>query len=212
MPGVLTPRDRQLLETLTLRVRVISVAQAARTFWGNTAAPEENASRRISSLERAGYVARFVLVCHPELGLESPTVTWKPGEPPPDFAAASYRLKTRWSEKPKPTPVVIATEAAANWLGGYGGRRPRPSEASHDLHVAALYLRMLRDAPGRARAWQSEAQLLARVRHKGGRLPDAMIVGSKEKTVLEFGGAYSAAKLGAFHRYCAERGLPYEVW
>ncbi len=211
MPIVLSSRDRQLLETLTRRVRVVSVAQAARSFWGHTTAPEDNARRRIAALRQAGYVSQLTVLSHPELGLSAPVLTWRPQGPPPDFGTTAYGLKARWTEKPHPTSVVIATTAAASWLGGWGGRHPRPSEGTHDIHVAAVYLRMLRDAPARARFWQSEAQILASSR-RGGRLPDAMIVGPKEKTVIEFGGAYSKRKLAEFHHHCATRGLPYEIW
>lgn len=212
MPIVLSLRDRQLLETLTLRIRLVSVAQAARSFWGHTTAPEDNARRRIAALREAGYVSQLTILSHPELELAVPVLTWQPGVPPPDFGTIAYHLKSRWTERPNPTSVVIATTASANWLGGWGGRHPRPSEGTHDLHVAAVFLRMLRDAPARARLWQSEAQLLASRRRRGGRLPDAMIVGPREKIVIEFGGAYSKRKLAEFHNHCATRRLPYEVW
>ena len=45
------------------------------------------------------------------------------------------------------------------------------------------------------------------------KLPDAIIDAPGHSRVVEFGGAYSKAKLEAFHRYCSEElKLPYEVW
>ena len=40
----------------------------------------------------------------------------------------------------------------------------------------------------------------------------SQILTSRKWTVIEFGGAYSKRKLAEFHRHCATRGLPYEIW
>jgi len=212
MALALSDRDQALIRTLTRRVRFLSIKQAARTYWGRTADPEESARRRIASLEEAGVLRRFTVLAHPELELDQPEACWQPGGTPPDFGAVSYRLKARWTETVQPTVIVIATEGAGNWMGGHGGRLPRPSEATHDLHLAAVYLHMLRHAPERARFWKSEAALQAAGAGRNSRLPDAMISGRQEKTVIEFGGAYSKRKLMEFHRHCEDRQLPYEVW
>jgi hypothetical protein len=45
-----------------------------------------------------------------------------------------------------------------------------------------------------------------------GFLPDAMIRTPQGSIIIEFGGAYSKSKIEHFHRFCAERNLPYELW
>jgi hypothetical protein len=208
----ISTRDRLLLDTITRRVRIVSIAQAARTFWSHTAHPDANALRRIAALQTAGLVHHFTVMAHPELPLASPLLRWSPDAPEPDFGALSHRLKVRWTEPPRPTRVVMATPSAGTWLGGRGGRHPRPSEATHDLHLAAVYLTILRHAPDRAHFWLSEAQLQAGGAGRNEKLPDAMISSPTEQTVIEFGGAYPKYKLREFHAYCSDRGLAYEVW
>jgi hypothetical protein len=108
--------------------------------------------------------------------------------------------------------TVIATQRAGNRFAGSGGRAPRASETTHDLCLAAVYLRLMATDPGRAKRWISEATLYERGEGRNGRLPDAAIVTRGGKTIVEFGGAYSAVKVKEFHGFCAERGWGYELW
>jgi hypothetical protein len=207
----LTERDREILETLTLKIRFLSVSQVARTWWADSANSVANARARLKALEQAGLIVRFTTIAHPEIELASPIAVWEPGDRAPDFGSASWRLKSRWTKPPAATPSVIATKGAGHQFAGFGGRYPRPTEQTHDLHVAALYLgfRLLR--PDEARAWVSEEILRADLRGAD-KLPDAMIRAGDSKRVIEFGGAYGKPKLASFHRFCAELELPYELW
>jgi len=94
-------------------------------------------------------------------------------------------------------------------FGGHGGRYPRESEETHDIHLAAVYLRFRSIAPALASSWVSEARIKRERKTNRGKLPDAMV---DKRRVIEFGGAYKKAKLAAFHKYCAAREFDYEVW
>lgn len=209
----LTPRDQAILDALTLRVRVLSLSQIARTWWGDTQGPESLARTRLKELEREGLVTLFPLVAHPEIPLDAPLIAWRPGDTPPDFGEASHRAKRRWTRDVTTCAGVFATTVAGNWFGGTGGRPPRASEATHDLHLAAVFLRLREANPSAAATWTSEGRLLARGEGRGDKLPDA-IVGTRAggKRVIEFGGAYSKSKFAQFHDFCLRRKLPYEVW
>jgi hypothetical protein len=82
----------------------------------------------------------------------------------------------------------------------------------HDLHVAAIYLRLLRDRPEEAANWVSES-VLAPLR-RGQKLPDAEIHDAHGRPikVIEFGGSYSPERLQKVHADCERRQLPYELW
>ena len=99
--------------------------------------------------------------------------------------------------------------------GGWGGRYPRQTERTHDLHMASLYLLKRNADPGVQRYWNSEEKLREqrkRKRHADKQhLPDAIIIRPK-RTAIEFGGSYKVEKLRSFHSYCEGRGLPYEIW
>lgn len=208
----LTPRDREILDVLTLRVRVLSLAQIGRTWWPGSRDSVVLARRRLKELERDGLTEVLSLTTHPEIPLEAPLACWNPKEPAPDFGQLSHKLKSRWTMAPEEVAAAIATREAGHWFGGSGGRAPRTSEATHDLHLGALFLKVRAQDLALAAAWRSEATLYGAGEGRGDRLPDAMIVRRSGKRVIEFGGAYSKSKLIEFHEFCERRSLPYEVW
>lgn len=209
----LTTRDEEILDTLTLRVRYLSLAQLARTWWAETTDPLANATLRVRHLEQAGFLIRFTAMARPEFPLTRPVITWQPHDPAPDLGAASYQLQSRWKESARATPAVIATASAGHRMGGWGGRFPRQSEQSHDLMMGALYLqyRQLLSPAIITAQWISE-EGLRQQKQAGEKLPDAILRTPLGDRVIEFGGAYSREKLRLFHDYCREKALPYELW
>jgi hypothetical protein len=169
----------------------------------------------VRALEEAGWLERFNAFAKQALDLQSPVATWRPGEPPPDFGKIAQVLKTRFVTAAVATAVVVATAAAAKRHGGHGARRPRRSEATHDLGLASVYLHLCRTQPVRAKHWVSEAALSAGDggEGRGRKLPDALIrMPDGTETVIEFGGEYNKHKLADFHADCVERQRPYELW
>ena len=165
-------------------------------------------------LEDAGLIGRVQIHAEPMLELERPLFQWDLGEnEPDDYPGLENQLRERWKHPPKTTPVVYATKAAVNAYGGYqAGYLKHPYEATHDLHVSELYLRVLRDEPTVARFWRSEEEL-PRPR-TGDFHPDAAIVDpdGTVRLVIEFAGRYSADRLQHIHRFCEKRGYPYVLW
>lgn len=98
------------------------------------------------------------------------------------------------------------------WMGGGGGRWPRRSELSHDLTLAEVYLGWLARPESAAERWISEAGLTKLGFGDRKRLPDAMIERATGRFAVEVGGEYAASKLAAFHRFCAQHELGYELW
>jgi hypothetical protein len=92
------------------------------------------------------------------------------------------------------------------------GELKHPTQATHDLGVAAVWLRLQEVAPEWATAWRGE-DLFAHTRH-GEKIPDAFIVDANEQVtwVIEFGGAYDRERLRAFHADCASRRVSYQIW
>jgi len=210
---ILTERDKEILRILTHRLPLMSIRQVGRTWWKSE--QDRSASARLRRLAQEGLVEVKPVMAHPEILLEAPILRWLPGDREPDFGSVAYRLKARWTMTPISTPLTHATHRCASMLGGdIGGRGPRPSEATHDLHLAQVYLGLRKADPGAAKRWCSERELYAQGRGRNERLPDAIIHepgrGETPARIIEFGGAYSKAKLADFHREFAD--LPYEVW
>ena len=210
----LTRRDRDVLYTLTHKVRCLSIAQVARVWWRESSQPVRSAQRRLREIADGGLLEVFDALARPALDLTAPVAVWSLGYEPPDFAALCYKLKSRWKECPaRRTQVLIGTKKATKHLGGHGGRRPRATEVTHDLHLAAVYCRMLSNSDRRAKKWVSEAELYARGWGRGEKLPDALILGRRgNHTVIELAGEYSQAKLEQIHADYQRRGLAYELW
>lgn len=210
--GALSARDTEILAALVHRLRVFSTKQIDRTWWPSVEHGGKAALKRLHELERSGWVHVFSVLARPELPLEQPVAVWEPGDQPPSFGHVSYQLKSRWKEPARLTRCVIASQTAGRHLGGVGGRRPREKEQTHDIHVAAVFLALRSRFPEAVQYWVSEAKLLRSRGERKEKLPDALLDCPWGQRVIEFGGAYSKAKLEGFHEYCSENALPYEIW
>src|SRR5713226_9334633 len=215
---LLTKRDLEILDALTRRVRILSLPQIARTWWPGSANGPRVAENRLRILVAEGLLHIERAPAHPEIQLDGPVASWELEKLAPDFGAVSYRLKARWREHPILTTCVSASKTAADRIGGYGGRPARAVERTHDLHMAQVYLFYRIHYPDLIPHWVFEEQIKAERRrarrepNPGEKLPDVIIKSGTATKVIEFGGAYSKEKLVAFHEYCKEHALPYEIW
>jgi len=213
MSLIITNRDDEILDALSLRVRLLSLGQIAAMWWSDTPTGQRNARKRMRKLGAAGVLRSLRVLARPLPPLELPVATWRPRKPAPCFGAVAWRLQSRWSEQPCLTTVYIATRSCANF---YGGRRrgelTHEFQATHDLAVAELYLALKKKTPQKAELWYGEDVLRRQFRTKQ---PDAVIADSpttKPRLVVEFGGAYDAPRIAGFHRHCKTMKLPYEIW
>lgn len=207
----LTARDHTLIHVLVRKVRLFSLRQIAAHWWQGELA---NTRRRLRALTEAGLVHRMTVTARSLPRFEGPILTWQPGDSIPDFAAAAWKCKSRWLRRPaRPVTVFIATERAAQLFGGRNrGQLKNETQATHDLGVAAVWMRFDEQAPEWSKAWQNE-DLLAHTR-RGEKLPDAFIVDEHGDVVwvIEFGGAYDTTRVREFHEDCHDRGLSYQLW
>ncbi|MBL8826765.1 MAG: hypothetical protein JNM18_07240 [Planctomycetaceae bacterium] len=207
----LTERDREIVQCLVQKVRLLSQRQLAHHWWEGDLA---NMRRRMNQLVDQGLVTRITVQARPLPELQQPLASWRVGDAPPDFGQVAFRCQDRWRQRAiRSCACWIATDKAAQVYGGVRrGELKQPTQATHDLGVAAVWLRLRAAAPEWADAWRSE-DLLAHTRHDE-KLPDAFIVGDGEQPfwVIEFGGGYNAERVAAFHHDCARRGLPYQLW
>ena len=207
-----TARERAILETLTTKVRLLSLSQMGRAYWSATNDPTSNARRGLRRLVEAGYLETERANIHPELSLGEPALCWKPGDPGPELGRLAYRFQKRWTEANIPTTYYMATRQAARLMGGQGGPLRRRYQLNHDLHVATVYLLFRENRTTEAAGWISE-DLLPRS-GPGEKHPDALIRGPAGETrlVVEFAGAYDVPHLEKVHQHCLDNRLSYELW
>lgn len=206
----LTHRDRSVIELLSVRVRVLSIDQIAERFWADSNRPTRLARDRLAKLERAGLLRRASRPARPLLQIVEPLAIWRPHRPTPDFAAIARQLANRWPDDMVRMECIEVTDEGARGVAGVpAAAPPADSELTHDLHVAAVYLRMLDELPARASTWTLETRL---PKGQGVKVPDAMVRDGLERTAIEFGGLYDRVKLEAFHDYCRRERMGYELW
>lgn len=209
----MTEREREIVAALSAKIRMLSFEDIVKTWWPSSKSAATNARRRLSELVEARILARERAFARPRLPLTEPVFRWKPGQDAPAFGELSWKLKSRWAEEPREITVYLATRRAAGIFGGTAdGRIKNPSQTTHDIHLGALYLKLRRETPSLAAGWVGEG-VLAPTRERQ-KLPDAILHDreGRPRLVMEFGGAYPAFRLEAFHEDCVRRQLPYELW
>lgn len=204
--------DQQLIQTLVEKVRVVSSRQVATILAAAPDEPSRQTTQQIRKLLAAGLIQRATMAAQEPPPLAEPLYHWTPGSAEPDCHAIAATAFRRWQGPCKPTTVFSATPQCVNLFSGTGGRLPRVSELSHDLGLTSLYLHFCRLEPNRARNWISEASLYALGWGKNAKLPDALITGADKPLAIELVGVYTHKKLGAFHRFCMDASLSYELW
>ena len=208
------PHEREILETLSVRVRIMTLQQVARTWWSHTQDPRANAARGVRRLADAGLVETLRVLARPELPLTEPLATWRPGQPAPDLSRIAHIGRTRFKHPIVTTTVVRASRQTAMRFTGFATRPPRKQETTHEIHVAAVYLLLRAHKPALAAKWRGEWLRRPgerRGRHPG-KTPDALIVTEGKPTAVEFVGHYTPDKLMGFHKLCEDKKYRYELW
>lgn len=205
-----TPRDLDIVETLTRRVRLLSFAQLQRGWWSETTSPR-TVQDRLSRLVKAGLLQRTVanVRC---LTVTRPLHVWRPGGKRPHAVRVSQQAHRRWPRTAAPTELFFATKLAANLFGSHAGRFPKLEHRDHDLLLGDVFVFYRRQRPTEAPLWNGED-----TRPKAGfrvKDPDAFLLDANGKTVrvIESAGSYSPRQVESFHQHCVEHELAYELW
>ena len=207
-----TERDQATVDATVRKVRLLGLRQIAEHWWDGDLA---NARRRLGLLVDADLLkritgARAITPCNRPSGralaTNSSRTCLRSGLP-----STSGTLATA-SRKGANMHTSRRLEPAKLFGGKTRGELKNPLQATHDLGVAAVWLHFDAHEPELADAWQGE-DLMAHTR-RGEKCPDAFIVDEAGEVtcVVEFGGAYDAERVRAFHHDCASRGLAYQIW
>ena len=209
--------DRRVLDTLTRRVRVADAAQLADVCVADDCIADigvADVERRLARLRNRGWLqSGTVTVRRPKL--ITSLWNWQPGDATPSAGPLAWQLQKRWKPlSPQLTTVWWGTEQAAKLMGGVGGRLRQPLQVAHDLGVTDVYRGYLADDE-REGEWMGEDNYRREFRpSRNVKVPDAVLLDAKGDIaqVFEFGGAYPADRVRAFHRFWSRRQIPYEVW
>lgn len=207
----LTARDLDILETLTRRVRLVSIDRIRRIWWSRQATCR-NARRRFRQLARAGFVQRRIVNVDSPIEVRVPLAAWRRGMPSPDPLAVSRADRKRWHGTAMPTELFTATRRTANLFGSSAVGLPKLFQRDQSLLLAEVYVLYRTTRPELAQDWLGEDALC-----KGGyriKAPDAFLVDDcgKPYRVIKAGGLYAPRRIEAFHEQCVLDDLSHELW
>ena len=201
----------ELMETLTCRVRVLSLAHIYQG-WADQFGSSGRVVDAIQRLVDAGLIVGDVwdLPASP-IGNE-PLAVWTPQNAAPNFVQIADVVRSRWNGSPTPTPIVAATHRAARLFGSSAGGLPPTNYRNHDLLLAGVYARYRNVEPELAASWLGEDAVA--IAERGVKNPDAFLFDGEGNVtrVIESAGRYSLDQIESFHRHCQSAELPYELW
>jgi len=206
-----TERDLDILETLALRVRLLSLEQITRIWWPAAGSPRP-VRRRLRRLVAGRLVHRVVANVHPPIDISQPLTSWRPGMPRPDLARLAQPIRDRWQLPAVPTELFHATRVAANLFAGHAWRLPPVGQRDHQLLLGQVYLHYRRAHPQEARSWLAADACGSAAGNHHPR-PDAVLRGpAGTLRAIESTGRHSVDRLARLHAYCLHEQLPYELW
>lgn len=207
----LTPRDLDLLETLTCRVTMLSARQAIDLWWPNSKGPHR-ARRCLRRLAKNGLIKRYIINVHPLLPVHRPLFRWRPGVAAPDTERIAAEARARWSQPARPTEVLVASPQTARLMGSSARRLPPIERRDHTLRLASVYLQYRITLPHLAGLWVGEPALPRS--EPGSRGFNALLRDDSGRPLraIQAVGRWSPDQAERFHAHCAEADLPYELW
>ena len=199
-----------ILRAVAVQVRLLTLDQIARIWFANTPAPRQFAEETVCRLEEAGLLRREIVEAHPLLSLEDALLSWTPTEGMPSeevLQDISHIAIGRWTLPESAVQIFVATKDASHLFGAFhNASSSKHCEATHDMHVAEVFVRYAVSEPASAAMWLGEAAFpkLGFEIHRM-KDPDAFIVdeaGSIQR-VVEFAGKYDVKHLEDFHHHCS---------
>ena len=210
----LTPRDYEILGSLTTAVRVMTVSQIGRGWWSSSTDPTTDARHRITRLCAAGFLRIAKVLAMPLPEITAPLLIWRPGEIEPDFGKLSWKARARWQQGARQTRIVLASKRGARLFTGRSDPAlSRHFQLTHDLGVAEVFLAFRAQRPHLIPSWRGEVCYAHLRRNR--KIPDAVITTSDlwpPLVAVEFAGAYSRERVRKFHFFCLQERLAYELW
>ena len=200
-----------LIETLTCRVRVLSLPQIERG-WATQPGFSGGVMNTVLRLVNSRLLDGAVWDVSPSPVGHNSLCSWQPGERQPDLVRLERLVRDRWNRPTHETPVVSATHIAARLFGSMTNGLPPTNHRNHDLLLSEVYLHYCDRHPQLASGWLGEDAVT--MAEPGIKNPDAFLFDNCGAIVrvIESAGRYSLNQLEAFHQYCQSEQLPYELW
>ena len=208
---MMSERDLTLLETLTVRVSLLTTVQIAEHWWPCVRSLRP-ARGRLARLRNAGWIKQAIVNVQPVTCAHAPLVAWKPGAEAPDPVRTAQRAHSRWASASQPAEVWFATERAAYLIGSIARGLPPREQRDHILRLAEVYFHYLHKQPRLGSLWTGR-HALPRAGY-GRKDVDALLRNDTGRIlrVIHVAGRWQSRQVESFHEYCAQWHLTYELW
>ena len=201
----------EFMTVLTHSVRVLSLSQMARLWWSDTRWGRQRARQHAMSCESQGLLHFKRVLSRPIGVLKTPLLIWRLDDDEPDWVAVSRGLRLRTRKHPVLLPVVFASRLAFDVFATSRVTPFKLTQMTHDLHVSEVFVcYQLLGLP--LDSWVSEDRLP--ITFPSDVRPDALLVDSEGtwQRAVEYGGAYSSARLLALRDCAAKCEVAFELW
>lgn len=203
------PTQIEILETLGLKVRVLSDEQLA-TGWLSDAAATAEAEKLMQPLCEVGLVERREVYAHPLLEMNKPVVHKRPGDPlltDEQVNQLAQYFSDRWGKEEQRFVCFIATRLGASYVGSHILDPPSHEQFSHDLHVAQLFVNFKQANESEAMRFVVGEGMLPKLGRVIARMkdPDLFVVDehAQAKQIIEHAGSYPAEHIRDFDVHCS---------
>lgn len=203
-----TVRDLEIVESLALRVRVLTVRQMSAIWWRDPDRSRRVIRRCLRRLVLAGLLVRTTINALPVVPTTEPLLQWQPGQPVPDFGHLTRSVSRRSGTASIPTVVYTASRIAGNLFGGIADESPSVDGINHELRLAEVFASRCRETQ---KSWYRNL-LPADDRpylQNGVCVIDS--TGALTK-IVRSSQRYTVRQTERFHERCTEHALSYELW
>jgi hypothetical protein len=191
----MTDREREIVELLVSKVRIMCFEQIARTWWSLAAHGRWHAEQALERLECDKWLEHKKGLSRVVRKLSEPVFEWTPGQEPGDFSALSATLHRRARTPVRTMTVWMATSRAAALLGRHTIHGVNATQTTHDLQVAEILLYYRQSGLSISSEWLGEIEFAHFWPYA--ERPDALLTrnGAVIRAV-EYGGDYTPVTVG----------------
>ena len=203
-----TDFEFNVLQTLTLRIKILSHAQISR-LWGTANRQTSAVSQTLTKLCSAGLLERYVINVPSPLGLTKPIAHWQLGDETLDGEYVSHLAKSRWKRPGEPTEVCVASKKAANLFGSNSLGLPSIDHRLHALVLADAYIASQSNSPNLN--WNGDQYFQSPGSPQSAPFAVLSEGGSASRAILS-AGMSGECRINAIHDRFSNIPLPYELW
>ena len=203
---MMTERDLQIAEALSLRVQLMDLQQIASVWWSEDL---NAAQRRLTTLVTAGLIDRTMAnVCPRTIDCR---LSWTAGDRTPDFEQVREQTRGRWQRPAQPTELFSASAVTLNLHGIERSHHTTIDERNRQMLLSDVFVASMTTRSMEASHWHIQSR--CNMEESGQGRPDVLVTDTSGQPVRAISTVPRLVRrMEELHSYCVPRELPYELW